>query len=347
MKSFSAADGPHETFTHYVVAGPHEQLLCRSADERSALCRTIVAGAAAGVARIRLLSYCIDDRWLRAVVQSPHRALSRKEFFAALAHDDATTKAPRRDVAKFEVVRRVPLVMVAHQLAAVRHCHVAPIDLRLAGEPAEWPWSSHRLYLGLEEMSGFSRGWLATLLAEGPGGWPLAYQRLMSSPEEGESAVTLPNCIVPILPMAEMSGDPTCLRALRRAPKDETIGTETATGRVFESLVQKVCRTTGCDVRAFRENPAASRFRLERALLLQRLTGNRKLMSVRELSIRLRCDRSWLYKTRAQCREDYPDLFGRDEDLRSRSHAQPRGAETTAMEEALSKARRRRPDRNS
>jgi hypothetical protein len=347
MKSFSAADGPHENFTHYVVAGPHEQLLCRSADERSALCRTSMAGAAAGVTPIRLLAYCIDDRWLRAVVQSPQRALSRKEFLAALTHGDATTKAPRRGVAKFEVVRSVPLATVAHQLAVIRHCHLAPVELRLAREPAEWPWSSHRLYLGLEEMSGFSRGWLATLLAEGPGGWPLAYRRLMSNPEEGEGAVTLPNCIVPILPMAEMSGDPTCLRALRRAPKDEAIGTQTATGRVFKSLVRKVCRTTGCDVRAFCENPAARRFRLERALLLERLTGNRKLMSVRELSTRLRCDRSWLYKTRTQCREDYPDLFRRDEDLRSRSHAQPRGAETTAIEEAHSKARRRRPDRDS
>jgi hypothetical protein len=169
----------------------------------------------------------------------------------------------------------------------------------------------------------------------------------MSNPEEGEGAVTLPNYIVPILPVAEMSGDPTCLRALRRAPKEGTIGTETATGRVFKSVVRKVCRKTGCDVRAFRENPAARRFRVERALLLERLAGSRKLMSVKELSIRLRCDRSWLYKTRTQCREDYPDLFGRDEDLRSPSHAQPRGAETTATEEALSKARRRRPDRDS
>lgn len=348
MKSFTAADGSHDTSIHYVVAGPHEQPLCRTADERTVLCkelcRTCIAPAVE--THIRVIAYCVDDHWVRAVIQLLRRATLRKHFLDALAHEGSDGRAVRRDLPSLEVVRSAPLVAVSAQLAAVRHCHFAPVELGFAREPVEWHWSSHRVYLGLDEMPGFTRGWLANVLADGQGGWPFAYQHLMTSPEEGEDAVSLVKWIVPILPLAEMSGDPSCLRALRHIPTGETISTPSGTERAFKSLVRQVCRTTGCDVHAFQENPAASRFRLERALLLERL-ANRKVMSVQELSLRLQCDRSWLYKTRAQCRQQFPDLFGRGDHVQHRSPGDSRITERGGVEAVISKARRGRPNRKS
>ena len=346
MKSFTAADGPHGTSIHYVVAGPHEQPLCRTAVERSALCRQLCKPSSANTATatvrppLRVLAYCIDDHWVRAVIQLPWRARLGQHFPAGLLNDGSA------ELAKLGIVRSAPLVTVTEQLAAVRHCHFAPVELQLVREPPEWHWSSHRVYLGQQEMPGFTRGWLATVLAESQGGWLFAYQHLMSNPEEGEAVVSFPKWSVPILPIAELSGDPSCLRALKRAPTHPASGAQSGTERVFKSLVREVCRTTGCDAHAFLENPGARRFRLERALLLERL-DRLKVMSVRELSHRLKCDRSWLYKTRVQCRQQYPHLFGGDGGLKGRSRGPSRSAEKAGVETVISKARRGRPDGKS
>jgi hypothetical protein len=291
---------------------------------------------------MRVLAYCIDDDWVRAVIQLPPRAPLRKHFTAALERARSAGVGIRR----LKLVRSAPLRGVPEQLAAIRHCHFAPVELQFVREPREWHWSSHRVYLGLVEMEGFTRDWLANVLAEGQGGWPFAYQQLMSNPEDGEAVVSFPKWAVPILPIAEMSGDPSCVRALRRASNDPASGARSATERVFESLVREVCRTTGCDARAFRENPGATRFRLERALLLERV-DNLKVMSVKELSLRLQCDRSWLYRTRAQCRQQYPDLLGHTDSPQRRSGSGSGRARNARFDGAVSKARRGRPDRKS
>lgn len=299
------------TVVHYFVIGPCEGRLCSTAQDRSRLCRGIIAATASSrpLTQETLIAYSVDDRWLRLVLSSSKRALDKAFIKRLLGIDQATTAASEPPHAMLVWVRSVELPSLVSQLAAVRHCHFAPVDLGLASEPAAWPWTTHRLYLGLEVISGFTRNWLADRLAQGHGGWQVAYSRLMSAPDYGETAVELSHCTVPILPIAQANGDRACLRALKRIRSHDEGREYERFERAFGSIVRRVCRTTGCDVRAFRSNPAAPRFRLERALLVDRLVVNGKLMSMTELSARLRCDRSWLYRTYHQCRREYPDLF--------------------------------------
>lgn len=311
MKSSRTIDGPQSTRVHYIVIGPREGLLCCSAQDRSKLCKCIVAATASSADPIKatLLAYCIDDRWLRMVLSSASRVISGPFIRSLFGTDRPLLELSGAPSSMLEVVRSVELPSLVSQLAAVRHCHFAPVELGLVGEPAAWPWTTHRLYLGLQKIAGFTRNWLSKQLAQGHGGWQLAYARLMSTPEEGETSVGLSHCTVPILPLSRADGDRACLRALKRLLVDDDGERTEDLERLFRSSVRRVCRTTGCDVRAFRKNPAASRFRLVRALLVDRLVVNRKILSMSQLSARLRCDRSWLYKTRAQCRREYPGLF--------------------------------------
>jgi hypothetical protein len=69
-----------------------------------------------------------------------------------------------------------------------------------------------------------------------------------------------------------------------------------------------VCGTTECDAEIFRSNPSDSRFKLQRALIVERVTQS-KLMTVKEAAQRLGCDRSWIYRTRKECRARYPEWF--------------------------------------
>jgi hypothetical protein len=344
MKSFEITDGPRETFIHYLIAGPRDRPLCRSSHERSVLCRSVVGiktGSGASTSDgFEILAYCIDDRWLRAVIRWTSATLHREDLQLLLdGYGASNTNAPH-----FEVVRSARLVTVADQLAAVQHCHFAPVQLGLVQDPAEWHWSSHRVYLGMDTMPGFARSWVANLLAGSQGGWSFAYRCLMNEPLEGERTVTLPGLEVPILPPAEVGGDPTCLQVLRRGSRSEHIASDTETALAFESLEDKVCRTTGCNARAFKSNPSARRFRLERALLVDRMMGTDKLMSVQELGLLLHCDPSWLYRTRVQCRHLYPDLFSKTEDVDGNRVNNSFGAGPSVLEEVLAKARQRKPD---
>jgi hypothetical protein len=338
MTSSEAEDGSLNSFIHYVLARRRNRLLCRSEVDRSELCRSIT-GSASDLSSgrrvpIQILAFAVDDHWLRLVIRSCHSELRRKQLQRVLAEDGRLRRQPLDSPgALCEIVQSVRLLTAGAQLAAVRHCHFAPVDQRLVRDPAEWFWSSHRVYLGLELAPGLARAPIANLLAGGQGGWPFAYRCLMCEAQEGDTSITLPCLDVPILPRADTAGDGAFFQALRLCGRDNDGAPE------FEPLVDEVCRTTGCDPRAFRSAPASRRFRLERALLVERLTGSRKLMSIHELAIRLGCDRSWLYRTRAQCRVRYPDLFSLHEDVPRSNDNTSSETPTSAIEELISKVR--------
>jgi hypothetical protein len=314
MESLETTDGPRDSFIHFILAGPSGRRLCRSAEDRSAVCRSFTrglarCGGASRQFRFEVLAYCVDDHWLRAVIESSHLKLRRGVLQPALeGYRQYRTESLDPAAALLEIVQSVQLLTVADQLAVVRHCHFAPVHLGLVLDPVDWRWSSHRIYLGLDEALGVTtRSRIAKLLAGGPGGWPFGYRYLMGEPQEGDTSVMLPHLEIQVLPRAETTGDRACFQALRRPPGDNN------TDRAFEAAVDKVCRTTGCDARAFKSHPSSRRFRLERALLVERLTGTRKLMSIQELAVRLQCDRSWLYRTWAQCRVQCPELFAMED----------------------------------
>lgn len=306
MKSFEFVSDRCSSTIHYVIVGPRKGTLCCSPEERSDVCHALVGASSA---ETELIAYCVTNRWLRAVVQTNSKSLS-KERLAGLLSGREQHERSGSPTAVCAIVRSARLASIEMQLGAIRHCHMAPVELSLVREAVEWAWSSHSVYMGQSQRGRFSRSWLTSVLAQGYGGWLVAYQCLMGDAEveEGEGVSVPPRWTVPVLPAAETAGDFRCLRALEDMEHGEPVDEE-GSDYVFSVLTRSVCRTTGSDVRAFRTMPGARRFRLERALLLEWIAGRRRFMSVAELSKRLQCDRSWLYKTREQCRRQYPDLF--------------------------------------
>ncbi len=297
---------------YYVVAGiGDDQPICSTGHLRSLLCESLVRTAEHGRHDARhqvgILAYCVDCLWVRAVLDVPN-ARELQSFFRAVAGE---YEARREDglgaalaATLFGVVRSVRLSTPQDCLSAVRHCHLAPVQLGLARSAEDWQWGSHRSYLGLQSIGGLSRSAISRLISGGPGGWPLAYQHLVSRLEPGERVVMLPTLNLESLPDAEDNGDRNVLSALSEHPRARE------RDRVFRAVVVEVCDRTGCDSDEFMRDPAHRRFRLQRALLLEEFTVKRRgVLSVHELALRLHSDRSWLYHTRRDCRLQYPELF--------------------------------------
>jgi hypothetical protein len=296
---------------YYVVAGAgNSQPICPTDLSRSRLCASIAHADRKSIENglcVKVLAYCLDTLCIRMALEVPNARGVRR--FLHVVFDGYETGKGRElgggsATSLFVSMQSVRLGAKEDILSTLRHCHLAPVQLGLVKQPEDWRWSTHRSYLGLDRTPGLHRSLITYLLAGGPGGWPLAYRYLMSEVSPGESMLRLPTLDVAALPNAEPDGDPTCLQALRANPR------ERARERIFNAVVVEVCDTTGCDPDEFMSDPSDRRFRLERALLLEEFTVRRRgLINVHQLALRLHSDRSWLYRTRAECRIRYPEFF--------------------------------------
>jgi hypothetical protein len=283
----------------YVVAGGNDgRSICDGEAERTKLCRLIMEAAGdtrtSERSRFCVHAYCVDDFRLQAVIEAPHPS-RLAETLRQVARDGG---------AVLDVYDSVRLYGVSDLLAATRHCHVSPVDSGLVSDAAAWRSSSHRGYLMMEKVRGLTRSTVTSYLAEGPGGWPFGYRCLMAAPDNGQKNVALWNMDVPVLPISDAPGDGACLGWFK------THHIEHHRDRVFQQSIDDVCGTTECDAEIFRSNPSDSRFQLQRALIVERLTQS-KFMTVKEAAQRLGCDRSWSYRTRKHCRARYPEWFNK------------------------------------
>jgi hypothetical protein len=281
----------------YVVAGGKDgRSICKGEAKRTRLCGLIVEAAgdmrASERFRFCIHAYCVDDFQLQAVIEASHPG-TLAETLRRVASDGG---------AVLDVYDSVRLYLASDLLAATRHCHVSPVDAGYVRDAAAWRSSSHRAYLTMEKVRGLTRSTVTSYLAEGPGGWPFGYGCLMAAPDEGQKNVTLWNMVVPVLPVSDGPGDHACLAWLKTHHGGHD------RDRAFQQSIDDVCGTTACDAEIFRSNPSDSRFQLQRALIVERLTRSR-FMTVKEAAQRLGCDRSWSYRTRKDCRARYPEWF--------------------------------------
>lgn len=281
----------------YVVAGSKGGLaICEGEARRTELCGLITAAAedtrTAEQSRFRVHAYCVDDLRLQAVIEASHPGSLAKTLRRVAENAGAV----------LDVYDSARLYVVSELLAATRHCHLSPVDSGLVSDAAAWRSSSHRAYLMMEKVRGLTRSTVTSSLVEGPGGWPFGYRCLMAEPDSRQKIVTVWNMDVPVLPVSDTPDDRACLEWL----KTHHIGHDR--DRAFQQSIDDVCGTTECDAAMFRRNPSDSRFHLQRALILERLT-QRRFMTVTEVAQRLGCDRSWIYRTRKDCHVRYPEWF--------------------------------------
>jgi len=309
MRSSETLHGRATQHIYYIVAGAGDGHRICSDDRYSDLCDAISTAASKDGGSKRLLAYCVDHLWLRVIFGLDH-ARGVGGILRAISDEYALRAALQQDVDRapflFAAIQYVRLRGIATQLAVLRHCHLAPAQLGYVSRSAGWRWSSHRAYAGVDHVTGLHRGTIASPVAHGPGGWPLAYRCLTAETHSTQDAVLLPNMLeIRILPHAHSDGDRSCLDVLRQLPAGRDLE------RMLWEAVDDVCATTGCDPEPFMARPWDRQFRLERALLLDRMMAGRRLrrLTVDQLAARLKCDRSALYHTRKELRFQFPDLF--------------------------------------
>lgn len=307
MKFSEALEGRAPPQMHYVIArlalgsvGTMDQQFHRVWDA--------VSNAAARIGNSKqLFAFGFDRYWFRGIV-GVENASAVRWMLRAISDEYAALVISDFSGSLFGDIKSIRIQGGRTQLAVLRHCHMAPTQLGYVAHLDDWRWSSHRAYVGMEHMTGLKRGWMAALSADGPGGWPLAYSCLTSNVKSNRDAILLPNLLeIPILPNADNDGDERCLAALRQVPSPA--GPE----QVFRQAVDEVCAITGCDPDQFMARPSERTFRLERALLLDRVMTAKGVRSLTgdQLASRLNCDRSALYHTRKEICCQYPDLFQR------------------------------------
>ncbi len=112
---------------------------------------TGVIAEAASARRVIVHAYCWLEAEARLALQPAGVAISQFAQFIADRHTRCLRRRISLTGSHFEQMYRGVLVDSDTELPQlVRHIHLAPLKAGLAHELAEYPWSSHRAYLGAE-----------------------------------------------------------------------------------------------------------------------------------------------------------------------------------------------------
>jgi len=145
---------PNEIY-YVVLRGAGRQSIFVSDDDRRDF--TDIVAAAAATCHLTVYAYCWLQSEARLAVAIADVPISQFAQRVADLHVRRWERHVALTGSHFEQKYRG--VLVSGQTALldlVRHIHLAPLKAGLTQDPAAYPWSSHRAYLGLEEAP-----WLA------------------------------------------------------------------------------------------------------------------------------------------------------------------------------------------
>lgn len=141
---------------HVILRGNHREVLFGNAADRLAL-NDIVADVTQRFG-VRIHAFCWMSNHLHALIQIAERPLGHIIQRIAMRYSRYRHKALRTTGHLFERRHKAKLVDVdAYFLTLLRYIHLNPIKAHIVSNPADYPWSSHRAYLGTESIS-----WLTT-----------------------------------------------------------------------------------------------------------------------------------------------------------------------------------------
>jgi putative transposase len=141
---------------HVILRGNHREALFGNSQDRCAL-NDIVADVSSRF-EIRIHAFCWMSNHLHALLQIADRPLGQVMQRIAARYSRYRHKSLRTTGHLFERRYRAKLVDVdAYFLALLRYIHLNPVKARIVRDPADYPWSSHRAYLGTEPIA-----WLTT-----------------------------------------------------------------------------------------------------------------------------------------------------------------------------------------
>jgi putative transposase len=146
---------PNELY-YVVLRGAGRQPIFSTDDDRDHFTRVVAEQAAA--CAVTVYAYCWLAAEARLAVAIDGVSISRFAQRVAKQHAQRLEREVAITGSHFE--QKCRGVKVDGQTALVdlvRHIHLAPLKAGLTADPADYPWSSHRVYLGLTHAP-----WLAT-----------------------------------------------------------------------------------------------------------------------------------------------------------------------------------------
>jgi putative transposase len=171
---------PETSEVYYVVLrGSSRRPIFDGDDDRFEFTRIVQDCVAACSARVH--AYCWTATEARLAVAVSEQPIGQFAEAIAELHKKRVVREPTLTGSHLEQ-QRYRGVLIDGQSALldlVRHIHLAPVKSGLVRDPAEYPWSSHRAYLGLETVPWLSTAPVLSLFAPDPQAAHLAYREFI------------------------------------------------------------------------------------------------------------------------------------------------------------------------
>ena len=169
-------------FYHVTLRGNHRQAVFFTAGDRDRL-NEVVAEAAERLAA-KIHAYCWMTNHIHLLVEISSAPLGH--LIQRIASQYARIVQMRVDTTGHLFERRYHAVLVdadAYLMTLVRYIHLNPVRAGLVSDPAAYPWSSHRVYLGLSQADWVTTEFAFRLLANRPDHAATRYRELIGSAE--------------------------------------------------------------------------------------------------------------------------------------------------------------------
>lgn len=169
-------------FYHVTLRGNHRQPVFFAETDRDRL-DDVVAEAVHRLAA-RVHAYCWMTNHIHALVQISDVPLG--QLILRIASQYARAVQTRLDTTGHLFERRYHAVLVdadAYLMTLVRYIHLNPVRAGLVTDPAAYPWSSHRVYLGLSRRDWVTTGFAFRMLGNQPNHATARYGEIMGSSE--------------------------------------------------------------------------------------------------------------------------------------------------------------------
>ncbi len=197
-------------FYHVTLRGNHQQPVFFHDSDRDLLNR-IVAESLARLAA-RLHAYCWMTNHLHMLVQVSDAPLGRLMLRIASSYARRVQLRLKTSGHLFERRYHASLVDAdKHLLAVLRYIHLNPVEAALVKDPADYPWSSHRTYLGLQDQRWISTDFVMRLLGTRPGATLNRYKELIDGPDQVEWGT---GALVPHRQHPQIVGDDAFVRTI-------------------------------------------------------------------------------------------------------------------------------------
>jgi len=172
-------------FYHVTLRGNHQQPIFFRDSDRDLLDRIVAESLERQTARLH--AYCWMTNHLHLLVQVSEAPLGR--LMLRIASTYARTVQLRLDTRGHLFERRYHASLLDADrclLAVIRYIHLNPVTAGLASDPADYPWSSHRTYLGMQHQSWVTTDFLMRLIASRRENALQRYNELISGPDQAE-----------------------------------------------------------------------------------------------------------------------------------------------------------------